>query len=125
MRTGIVYIWLITIILPTFSQWGTVAYYQINKEYITKVLCENRDKPQLHCDGHCFLAKKLKAQEEKLDQQTSKQVQSIPTLELFAYPFTSFEFAPAHIQQRPLLTFTYRLASYHAPRSILVPPPCL
>ena len=124
MRTVIVYIWLITTILPTFSQWGTIAYYQINKAYITRVLCENRDKPQLHCNGKCYLAKKLKAQQEKQDKQTSDRVQNIPALQLFASPITSFEFFVTVFSPGQELSFPYHLASYQAPLSILVPPPC-
>ncbi|MCE6991139.1 hypothetical protein [Dyadobacter sp. CY323] len=125
MRTVIVYIWLITTVLPTFSQWGTIAYYQINKEYITRVLCENRDKPQLHCNGKCYLAKKLKEQQEKQDKQTSELVQNIPVLQLFASPIVSYEFLSGPFQQSPVLTFSYHLATYQAPLSILVPPPCV
>lgn len=124
MRILIIYIWLITTTLPTFSQWGTIAYYQINKEYITRVLCENRDKPQLHCDGHCYLAKKLKAQEEKQDQQTSERVQNIPVLQLFTLPLTYFEFYTAPFLESGSLTFPYQLSSYQASLSIDVPPPC-
>lgn len=125
MRTILLYIWLIVTILPTFSQWGTIAYYQINKEYITRVLCENRDRPQLHCDGHCYLAKKLKAQQKKQDQQTSELVQNLPTLHLFASPLARFEFLTTDFSQSPRLGFFYQLASYHAPLSIAVPPPCV
>ena len=125
MRTVIIYIWLITTILPTFSQWGTIAYYQINKEYITRILCINRDKPQLNCNGRCYLAKKLKAQQEKDDQRTSEQVQNIPSLQLFASALTSFTFLTANFLQNQQQTFSYRLGTYQAPLSILVPPPCL
>lgn len=34
--------------------------YAINKEYITKNLCENRKKPKLNCNGKCHLMKQLK-----------------------------------------------------------------
>ena len=124
MRTALIYIWLIVTILPTFSQWGTIAYYQINKEYITKVLCENRDKPQLHCDGHCFLAKKLKAQQEKEDRQTGERVQNLPNVQLFASPLATFEFLSTPLLPHQQLTFSYHLATYQAPLSITVPPPC-
>lgn len=124
MRTAILYIWLFTTILPTFSQWGTIAYYKVNKEYITRVLCQNRDKPELHCDGKCYLAKKLKEQQQKQDQQTSDRVESIPMLQLFASPIASFDFCPARILTRDQLAFSYHLATYQAPLSILVPPPC-
>ncbi|QRR00061.1 hypothetical protein [Dyadobacter sandarakinus] len=124
MRTIIIYIWLITTILPTFSQWGTIAYYQLNKEYIARVLCENRDKPQLHCNGHCYLAKKLKKQQEAQDQKTTEQVQNIPVIQLFASPVASFEFLSRHFVLPREHAFAYRLAFYQAPLSIAVPPPC-
>ena len=124
MKVTLVYIWLMVTILPTFSQWGTIAYYQINKAYITRVLCENRDKPQLHCDGHCYLAKKLKAQEEKKDQQTSEQVQNLPSLQLFSSPLVSFEFLPKDFPRNQKLIFQYHQAAYQAPLTIIAPPPC-
>src|SRR5690606_11774041 len=33
--------------------------YVANYDYIVEVLCENRDRPQLNCDGKCYLAKQL------------------------------------------------------------------
>jgi hypothetical protein len=124
MRAVLIYIWLIATILPTFSQWGTIAYYQINKDYITRVLCENRDKPQLNCNGHCYLAKRLKSQEEKKDQQTRQMVQNLPILQLFSSPVTSFEFLAVAGYSHHTPSFSYQLGSYLAPLSILVPPPC-
>ncbi|SER77772.1 hypothetical protein [Pedobacter rhizosphaerae] len=44
--------------------------YQMNKEYITSVFCINKEHPELHCDGQCFLARKLKDLDSK-----NKQVQ--------------------------------------------------
>ncbi|MCE6987965.1 hypothetical protein [Dyadobacter sp. CY323] len=42
--------------------------FQLRKDFIVATLCENRNRPQLHCDGKCYLAKKIadaKKQEEK------------------------------------------------------------
>ena len=33
--------------------------YAINYEYISKVLCENIAKPELQCNGKCYLMKEL------------------------------------------------------------------
>jgi CarboxypepD_reg-like domain len=33
--------------------------FEMRKDYIIKNLCENRFKPQLNCNGQCYLAKKL------------------------------------------------------------------
>jgi hypothetical protein len=50
--------------------------FQLRKDFIVATLCENRNRPQLHCDGKCYLAKKIadaKKQEESklLSAQTS------------------------------------------------------
>jgi hypothetical protein len=47
------------ILLQTFSQVVIVAQYYANKDFIAKNLCENKDKPQMHCEGKCCLKKKL------------------------------------------------------------------
>ena len=52
--------------------------FELRKEYIIKNLCENRFKPQLHCDGKCYLAKSLtKIAEEKAQNAAEKQGQNI------------------------------------------------
>jgi hypothetical protein len=40
---------------------GLVIYagYEMNKEYIARAFCENKDKPAMHCDGKCHLKKVL------------------------------------------------------------------
>nr|WP_293838260.1 hypothetical protein [uncultured Arsenicibacter sp.] len=100
MRQLIIYMLLVAVLLPVISPWGTIAYYQLNKEYIARVLCENRDKPQLHCDGKCYLAKRLKAQQDKQDKETTERVQKVPVLQLFCADMGSYLFA------RPVSTHT-------------------
>lgn len=51
-------------------QLGLMASYQLDKEYIVKSLCENRNRPELHCEGKCFLKKRL-AEAEKKERQAS------------------------------------------------------
>ena len=50
------------------SQSSRVLIYldfKLNQDFIAKSLCESKDKPQSNCGGTCYLAKKIKAQEEK------------------------------------------------------------
>jgi len=56
---------IIAIIGSSFSRFFIYAGYQLNKNYIAAKLCENRNKPWLHCNGKCYLMKKLKQAEEK------------------------------------------------------------
>lgn len=52
------------------------AGYELNRDYITKEFCVNKDKPELHCNGKCYLMKKLKQAEEK-EQKQEKQEQKM------------------------------------------------
>jgi hypothetical protein len=58
-----------------FSKCFIYVGFIINKNYIAASLCENRNKPQLHCKGKCFLMKKIKQAEEKekTDEQQFKK----------------------------------------------------
>jgi len=48
-----------------FGKSALVLNYQINKKSITATRCENRGKPEMRCDGKCYLSKQLKQAEEK------------------------------------------------------------
>lgn len=39
--------------------------YAINYDYISKVLCINKDKPELRCNGKCQLMKELEKQQDE------------------------------------------------------------
>ncbi len=60
--------------------------YNLNKEYIASVLCENRNKPELACNGKCYLNKQLeKSQEENHNH-------SVPQIDLSKYPVTPISY---------------------------------
>lgn len=70
-----------------------VLDYIINYDYIAKELCENKAKPEMHCNGKCHLMKELaKASEGEKQQQDKKNVQQELEL-LFCEPVAAFEFA--------------------------------
>lgn len=123
MKNVLVYILLIATLLPTVSSWGTIAYYHVNKAYIARVLCENRDKPQLHCDGQCYLAKQLKAQQDRQDKETTERVQNTPVLQLFCQVNLPFQFRRYWDALLPVAFSAYQFPAYGAPRSGLFRPP--
>ena len=65
MKKTVVILFLFSILLQTFSSLFIVANYLLNKEYISKNFCENRDKPKMHCNGKCHLMKQLQKQNKK------------------------------------------------------------
>lgn len=69
------------LILSLCSQYsiktGIVGFFLLNQDYIAKVLCINKDKPELDCKGKCHLKKQLKQEEEqtpKLPTSTVKEI---------------------------------------------------
>ena len=56
MKSAVIIFVALTMLLKPL--WP-VADYIVNYDYIVNVLCENKDKPQLNCDGKCYLAKQL------------------------------------------------------------------
>ncbi len=110
--------------LPTVSPWGTIACFQLNRDYIARVLCENRDRPQMNCNGQCYLAKRLKAQQDKQDKETSERVQNLPGLQLFWQAPVTFDALtlPVVTTQKGWLGL-YLLKRYSAPLLNLFQPP--
>lgn len=47
-----------------FIPLNPVIHYILHKKYYAEVLCKNKDKPMMHCNGKCHLKKELKEQEE-------------------------------------------------------------
>lgn len=110
--------------LPTVSPWGTIACFQLNRDYIARVLCENRDRPQMNCNGQCYLAKRLKAQQDKQDKETSERVQNLPGLQLFwEAPVTFDAFTPPVVTTQKSWLVLYLLKRYSAPLLNLFQPP--
>jgi hypothetical protein len=123
MKNVLISLLLIATLLPTISPWGTIAYYHANKEYIARVLCQNRDKPQLHCDGKCYLAKQLKAQQDRQDKETTERVQNTPVLQLFCQTNLPFQFRQYLPSLMSVEFSAYRFPSYVAPVVGLFRPP--
>ncbi len=65
----------VLIIAQMMVNVGIGVYYHLNKDYIVKQLCINRNNPAIHCNGHCFLSKQLKRaeQNEKQSNQSFKE----------------------------------------------------
>lgn len=79
-------LWLIRPVLPYVE-------YVLNYEYISEVLCINQDKPELECDGKCYLRKQVIEQVDP--EPTSKGVLPLaPQWDLFATTLTSNIKAP-------------------------------
>ncbi len=46
-------------VLAVFKPFSPYLEYAFNKKFIVQQLCENRAKPELNCEGICYVAKRL------------------------------------------------------------------
>src|ERR1700761_5256689 len=99
---------LICIVSSNFSRFFIYAGFELNKKYIATNLCENRDKPWLHCNGKCYFMKKIKQAEER-DKSEEKQSQKNHLQETFFESTSNIRF------------HTYLLQYINTPYAGLVP----
>lgn len=64
-KAVLAHILIFTTLTANLSQLFVYAGFELNQKYIVSALCVNRDKPQLHCNGKCYLMRKVKQAEEK------------------------------------------------------------
>lgn len=58
-----------------------VLHYYFNYTYYVEVLCENKDKPEMHCNGTCALGKELKLAEHA-KQQAETNIPELAKIEI-------------------------------------------
>src|SRR3546814_1083138 len=72
-KRQIAFILILTLVTSSFSRFFIYAGFELNRDYISSTLCENIDMPELHCNGQCYLAKKIQQAQEKEKNNTQDQ----------------------------------------------------
>jgi hypothetical protein len=81
VKTFFSYLLILLVLLQTFSREVLVVDFTLNRATITARFCVNKARPQLHCDGKCYFAKKLKQQQErenKAPNPLKEQLEMLP-----------------------------------------------
>lgn len=60
MRTFFTYFFLILILWPSWRMGLVWVWFKANQTFIAKELCINKDRPEMHCNGKCFLMTKMR-----------------------------------------------------------------
>lgn len=124
IRRLLTYTLITSLLLQLFSREVIVMSFQLNRDFIAKNLCVNRNRPQLNCNGKCYLAKKLKDQHEREDRETTERIQNMPVLALFCTDLFSFAFADAIGDATSSLPVSYyQQLPYAAPLQGIFQPP--
>ncbi|SNC74582.1 hypothetical protein SAMN06265337_2442 [Hymenobacter gelipurpurascens] len=113
MRQALAILLLFALSVQCTGRFGIVAGWWLNQDYIARVLCINRDKPQLKCNGRCHLRKELKAQEEREQkQQTGGKHVTPETPTLFWAAVAPLRFIPPGSFPAAVRYAAFRVAHY-------------
>ncbi|MEY2793053.1 MAG: hypothetical protein RJA76_1045 [Bacteroidota bacterium] len=122
MKKYIAILLLLVMQSSLLNQWSMVMYYQVNRDFIAQNFCVNKDKPKLNCNGHCYLAKQLKKQEEKETKSNSEKLEKLPEIVMVFEDITIFQFKN-RIKEPIVHSFEYNnLYSKFFNQTILQPP---
>lgn len=64
MRFAAAIFLLVLVLAPCLARLGMVGYFHLNRAEITRLHCVNKSKPELYCEGKCYLTEKLRKAEE-------------------------------------------------------------
>ena len=74
------FLYLSVLIVPL----NPVIHYVLHKNYYAEILCENKKKPKMHCEGKCHLKKEIKEKEN--NNSNPNPSQPIPKTEIDIFP---------------------------------------
>ncbi|WP_156522596.1 hypothetical protein [Arachidicoccus ginsenosidimutans] len=112
---------MLTFFCQAFNRVVVYATFYANQNYIEHNLCENRDKPWMHCNGHCQLNKKL-ADDDKQNTQSPAQRAANEMSVLFFAPvvfqpviFYEKKATPLNGYYTPIAPQTFTTSAFHPP----------
>jgi len=92
-------------------------------EYISEVLCVNKDKPELHCNGKCYLMKSLaEAAKKEADQKKDNFLKKVDIPLLFIQESEAASVATIIKQQHRIIQTTPSFYSFEETSNFFHPP---
>ena len=118
MNKLIVFLLIVGIGFQSVGKLLVLAWYQVNKTYIAQKLCENRNKPKMHCNGKCQLRKKMQQLEQESPSNSSVPVKidKIAILEFLLPENQATLNNPFSILKKPIIfydkQYTFSFSNY-------------
>jgi len=78
-------------LMPSILRASVLIDFALRHDYIAKVLCINQDKPELQCDGKCYLAQQFKKAEDNEKKTLHNYIVTSSEISLFILPEDFFE----------------------------------
>ncbi len=106
---------------------GYFSYFQFNVDYIIETYCVNKERPELDCNGKCYLMERLNtAAAEKRATQESKALVNLSEAftPLFVQYSSKYTFMNTTTFEKVPLVFYSSLHDYILVQRMLRPPSC-
>ncbi len=101
-----------------------VLEYVVNYEYISKVLCINKDKPKMQCNGKCHLMKELAKASDAEKPLSSDKKGTSKILDILIFEkIKSFEIVPVCFSTKEKINSYYSNLYSHLGSSAVFHPP--
>jgi len=70
-------LFLFVFLVTSFSKNIVILHFYVNRDAIAEKYCINKYKPGLHCNGHCFLVKQLKKEQQRETKDMGDQMNKL------------------------------------------------
>lgn len=113
----------LVLILPLALKTAVVIDWAVHQDYIAENLCENRDRPEMHCNGKCVLMQKMDMADDFSDEQVPlSEVARIEIPAFLVYDGLSYNASILTVLSRALPTFKEEFYTHVLTFDIFHPP---
>ena len=99
--------------------------FWLNKDYIAANLCVNKNKPQMHCNGKCFLAREKQDAAKQNEQPNTNKKDKFEMQPFFVPEITSLNCRPAvavvlYNNEKNIALIGYSKTVFHPPANLFM-----
>ncbi len=77
LKDIVISLWVSVVLFQTVATMGFIVQFKINQSYYAEVLCINKNRPELACEGKCVLMQKMQKTYEEHEQKQSRTLQQL------------------------------------------------
>lgn len=122
MKKGISILLILLLSIQCLYNLGLISYFQLNRDYIAKVLCINKEEPITMCHGQCFLDNNLddgneqtNADARTADNRSKTDVPVFLIVERAASQEANEHVAGGNTPSSDHYSFTFQVSVFHPP----------
>ena len=110
-----------SLVLSTQGLLLVQGTFLLRQDFVIANLCVNQDRPELECDGKCFLTKQLKEQREREDDRSVASLEIMLSASSLVLAATGLVAPPGRVQPyghrpSPELASAFTGEIFHPPR---------